>query len=114
MRVSFTAVKLGIAGFVLPFVFTLNPDFINPGLNLTTLFTYLSAFVVCVSTAVLIQGYVEQKITIVERILYFGVIVTAIQSSFLLTVIGISGFAVLYGARKLQHKRSLGLSASGA
>ncbi len=110
MRVSFTAVKLGVAGFVLPFVFTLNPDFINPGLNLTTLFTYLSAFVVCISTAVLIQGYVEQRITIVERILYFGVIVTAIQSSILLTMIGIFMFLVLYGARKLQYRRSVGLS----
>ncbi|MGN8896499.1 TRAP transporter permease [Flavonifractor sp. HCP28S3_F3] len=107
MRVGFTAVKLGIAGFVLPFVFTINTDYLHMGFDLLTLFTWVSAFVVCYAAACAIQGYVEQKITIFERIGYIVVICTAIQSSYVISLIGWALFAVLYGSRLLQHKKKL-------
>ena len=105
MKVGFTAVKLGIAGFVLPFVFTLNTDYLHMGFDLITLFTWVSAFVVCYAAACAIQGYVEQKITVFERIGYLVVICTAIQSGFIISLIGWALFAILYGGRLMQHKK---------
>ena len=105
MKVGFTAVKLGIAGFVLPFVFTLNTDYLHMGFDLVTLFTWVSAFVVCYAAACAIQGYVEQKITVFERIGYLVVICTAIQSGFIISLIGWALFAILYGGRLMQHKK---------
>ncbi|MEG0598211.1 MAG: C4-dicarboxylate ABC transporter, partial [Oscillospiraceae bacterium] len=107
LKVGTTAVKLGIAGFALPFTFALNPDYLHFGFDLTTLVTWISAVVVCYAVAVAMQGYVEQKITIVERLLYMVVVVTAIQSSVVLSVFGWALFAVLYFGRTIQHKKQL-------
>ena len=112
MKVGFTAVKLGIAGFVLPFVFTLNTDYLHMGFDLVTLFTWVSAFVVCYAAACAIQGYVEQKITIFERIGYVVVICTAIQSSFIISLVGWALFAALYGGRVMQHKKQMKATAA--
>ena len=105
LKVGLTAVKIGIAGFVLPFVFILNTDYLHVGFDLLTLFTWISAFTVCYSAAIIIQGYVEQKITIIERILYCLVILLAIQTSFLSSVIGWTLFAVLFVGRTIQAKK---------
>ncbi|MEG1577571.1 MAG: TRAP transporter fused permease subunit [Oscillospiraceae bacterium] len=107
LKVGTTAVKLGIAGFALPFTFALNPDYLHFGFDLTTLVTWISAVVVCYAVAVAMQGYVEQKVTIVERLLYVVVIVTAIQSSVILSIFGWALFAVLYFGRTIQHKKQL-------
>lgn len=106
LKVGLTAVKLGIAGFILPFVFTLNTDYLHFGLDIITLCTWISAFVVCYSAAILIQGYVEQKITVIERLLYFLCIVTAIQSGFLVSLFGWGLFAAMYIFRTRQFKQS--------
>ena len=105
LKVSLTAVKLGIAGFALPFTFVLNPDYLHVGFDTLTLFTWISAFTVCYSVVIAIQGYVEQKITIIERLLYCAVIVMAIQTSYLFSVCGWVLFAVLYFGRRIQAKR---------
>ncbi|WP_274953281.1 TRAP transporter permease [Angelakisella massiliensis] len=112
MKVGFTAVKLGIAGFVLPFVFTLNTDYLHMSFDVLTLFTWVSAFVVCYAAACAIQGYVEQKITIFERIGYVVVICTAIQSSFIISLVGWALFAALYGGRVMQHKKQMKATAA--
>ena len=106
MKVGFTAVKLGITGFILPFAFALNNDYITMELTFQTLLTWLSGFVICYSLAVMLQGYVEQKITIFERIAYLGIIALTIVPSPLYSIIGIVLFAALYGFRVWQGKKA--------
>jgi TRAP transporter 4TM/12TM fusion protein len=106
LKVSLSAVKLGVAGFALPFTFALNPDYLHFGFDLLTLFTWVSAFAVCYSAAIVLQGYVEQKITIAERVLYCAVIVTAIQSSYAISLAGWILFAVLFVSRRFWKKRN--------
>ena len=106
MKVGFTAVKLGITGFILPFAFALNNDYITMELTFQTLLTWLSGFVICYSLAVMLQGYVEQKITIFERIAYLGIIALTIVPSPLHSIIGIVLFAALYGFRVWQGKKA--------
>lgn len=105
MKLGFTAVKLGITGFTLPFAFALNPDYITFNLSLQTLMTWLSALVICYSLAVMLQGYVEKKVTIFERIGYLAVIVLAITPYMVNSLIGIALFVVMYGYRELEAKK---------
>ncbi len=107
VKVSITAVKLGITGFILPFAFVLNPDYITFALDAQTLFTYISGLIVSISVAVLFQGYVEQKITMVERLLYIAIFMLVIQSNRISTISGIILFAILYGGRKIQSRKVL-------
>ena len=105
MRVGFTAVKLGITGFILPFAFALNTDYVTLAPTLQTVVTWLSGFVICYSLAIALQGYIEKKITIVERILFVGVICLTIVPSIALSFVGIALFAGLYGFRVMQARR---------
>lgn len=107
MKVGFTAVKLGITGFILPFAFALNNDYVTLIFNLQTVLTWASGFVICYALAITLQGYVEQKITIIERALYLGVIALTIVSNPVFSLIGIAAFCVLYGFRTWQAKKTI-------
>ncbi len=105
MKVGFTAVKLGITGFILPFAFALNNDYVNFGFNFQTLITWLSGFVISYSLAIALQGYIEQKITIVERLAFVVVIGLAIVSNVWTSIGGIALFCALYGFRVWQGRK---------
>ncbi len=105
MKVGIQAVKLGITGFILPFAFALNPDYITFGWNLQTLLTWISGGVVCYALAIMLQGYVEKKITILERLGYLAVIVLAITPYMVNSLIGFVLFGALYGFRRWEAKR---------
>lgn len=51
VKVSRTAFKLGITGFILPFAFVMNGDYLHIAFDLTTLLTLVSALVVSISLA---------------------------------------------------------------
>lgn len=112
MKVGLQAVKLGITGFILPFAFALNPDYITFGWNLQTLLTWISGMVVCYSLAIMLQGYVEEKITVLERLAYLVVIMLAITPHMIYSLIGFVLFAALYGFRKWKARRTPQLASS--
>jgi TRAP-type uncharacterized transport system fused permease subunit len=104
MKVGWMAVKLGITGFILPFAFAFNTDYITFNWDLQTLLTWLSGMVICYSLAIVLQGYVEKKITVVERLLYVVAIVLTIPPHVITSVAGIVLFAILYGYRKREAR----------
>ena len=64
----------------------------------------ISAIVVCYSIAIFLQGYVEQKITILERIVYGIIAAVAITPNIVFSLIAAAMFMCLYWFRKLQVK----------
>lgn len=105
MKVGLTAVKIGITGFILPFTFALNTDYIKFNWDFQTLLTWISGLVVSYALAVMLQGYVEEKITIFERIGYLAAICLAITPWVLPSVAGWLIFAALYGFRQLETRK---------
>ena len=111
MKVGLTAVKIGITGFILPFAFALNPDYIVFNWDFQTLLTWISGIVVSYALAVMFQGYVEDRITIFERLGYMAAICLAITPWVLPSVAGWALFGVLYGLRKLEAKKKAAAAA---
>lgn len=97
MKVSLRAFKLGITGFILPFAFAFNPDYLTLGANLTTAVMLLSAYVVSISVAIVCQGYIEKRINVVQRILFFVIATVAITPHIIPSLCACAVFAVLYG-----------------
>ncbi len=108
VQLGLTAVKLGITGFILPFAFALNPDYITFHFDIQTLMTWLSSLVVAYSLAIAFQGYVEKKITLVERAVYLGIICLVIVPNFWSSLTGIVLFAAFYGYRQWEAKKAAG------
>jgi TRAP-type uncharacterized transport system fused permease subunit len=107
MKVSMSAFKLGITGFILPFAFAFNPDYLTIGFNLTTLVTMVSAVVVSYSVAIFLQGYVEKKTPVWERLLYLGIAAVAITPYIGWSLLAAAVFAVAYTLRKIEAKKAL-------
>ena len=108
VKLGLTAVKIGITGFILPFAFALNPDYITFHFDIQTLMTWLSGLVVAYSLAIAFQGYVEKKITLVERAVYLGIICLVIVPNFWISLTGIVLFAAFYGYRQWEAKKAAG------
>lgn len=108
VQLGLTAVKIGITGFILPFAFALNPDYITFHFDVQTLMTWLSGLVVAYSLAIAFQGYVEKKITLVERAVYLGIICLVIVPNFWSSLTGIVLFAAFYGYRQWEAKKAAG------
>lgn len=108
VQLGLTAVKIGITGFILPFAFALNPDYITFHFDIQTLMTWLSGLVVAYSLAIAFQGYVEKKITLVERAVYLGIICLVIVPNFWSSLTGIVLFAAFYGYRQWEAKKAAG------
>jgi len=107
MKVSMAAFKLGITGFILPFAFAFNPDYLTIGFNLTTLVTIISAVVVSYSVAIFLQGYVEKKTPVLERLLYLGIAAVAITPYIGWSLLAAAVFTVAYTLRKIEAKKAL-------
>ncbi len=107
LKVGMSAVRIGITGFILPYAFVLNTDYLHFGFDITTLMTWLSAVVVCYCVAISVQGYIEKKVSLIERSLFFVAACLAITPNFVLSIIGIGMFVVLYGKRKLEYKKEI-------
>lgn len=105
MKVGLIAVKLGITGFILPFAFVLNTDYLNLSFSFQTLMTIISSIVVCYGLACALQGYVEKKVTIFERIGFLIAIGLAITPYFIQSLLGILLFAALYGYHRMEARR---------
>lgn len=108
VKLGLTAVKIGITGFILPFAFALNPGYITFHFDIQTLMTWLSGLVVAYSLAIAFQGYVEKKITLVERAVYLGIICLVIVPNFWSSLTGIVLFAAFYGYRQWEAKKAAG------
>ncbi|MCR5288795.1 MAG: TRAP transporter fused permease subunit [Treponema sp.] len=102
IKVSATAFKLGITGFILPFAFVLNPDYLHIGFDVTTVMTILSAITVSLSLAVAIQGYIERKLRLPLRVLFFFIAATAITSYTIPSLLAVITFCILYGTQSMQ------------
>ncbi|AEV29500.1 TRAP transporter, 4TM/12TM fusion protein [Sphaerochaeta pleomorpha str. Grapes] len=105
MKVSWKAFSLGITGFILPFAFAFNPEYLSIGFDFTTLVTLISAVVVAMSVAICLQGIVEERISIFERLAYFAIACVAITPNQGASLLASLCFLVIYSVRKIQAKR---------
>lgn len=106
MKVSLTAFKIGILGFILPFSFALNPEYLSFSLSVKTLVMLISAFVVSISIAIGLQGYIEKRLNIFYRILFFVIAAMAITPNMVLSLLAAAMFVVMYSIPEYQAKKN--------
>lgn len=100
LKVGWTSFKLGITGFILPFAFVYNPEYLSFGVNLVTLLTLACGIVTSYSLAIAVQGYVEKKISVFFRIIYFVIGIAVVMPYKKFSLVLVIVFSVLYFAQK--------------
>jgi len=71
-RIAVTAVRFGIAAFIVPFFFVMNPALIGIGDMVTIVMAAITATIGSVAIAAGVQGWLLVRMSVIERIGIFG------------------------------------------
>jgi TRAP-type uncharacterized transport system fused permease subunit len=101
VKTGFEAFKLGIAGFIIPFIFVFYPGLILQGSIKEILFSFILGLFVTYISCIAVQGYFKDRyLNILGRILLFVIIILVISKSMYYQLIGLSSFAIFLSGRE--------------
>lgn len=92
MKTGFTAFKLGIAAFLIPFLFVYNPAILAVGKTSDVIFSSLFAVVGIVSLAAIVIQYMIRPITIFESMCLVSATILLFFPGYLSSIIGLMIF----------------------
>jgi len=105
-NVGWTAMKLAAAGFLVPYIFILNPQMLLVNVTPGGLITIIIASVIgAMALGASIQGYWSTELTWYERLLLFISAVLLIDPGLLTDGIGLVGVALVFGLQKFRAMR---------
>ncbi len=107
---GWTAFRLGIAGYIVPFMFVYSPSLLLVGSWEEILVSTSTALVGIGALSVASAGYLFCRLTIVERLLAFVAALLLIAPSVRLILPGLTMFGAVYA---IQHWKRARLSAQG-
>jgi len=101
-KVAITGFGLGIAGFILPYMFVYNPVLLLIDFSWSNfIFAIISALVALYSLAITVIGVLKTKISIIQRIVFAIASILIIPGSLYLRLIGF----VIFGLSYIIHIR---------
>ncbi|MFB5663250.1 TRAP transporter permease [Alteribacillus sp. HJP-4] len=102
-KVSFTAVRLGITGFIIPFFFLFNPVLLFDGVSITaSIMAALTAGVGVLCLAAGLQGWLLSKANWIQRFLLLGTAYCLIEPTGWLDLVGAAALATVIVWQKLK------------
>ena len=105
MRTSFVAVRLGLPGFLLPFLFIARPELL--GLETTIgmqLLVSALAGIALVAINVAIEGLLVYRLLLIERVMLLPAALCLFHSSWWTTVAGLTLFVIVIGRQVLRAR----------
>ena len=101
-KVGFAAVKLAIAGWIVPFMFVYSNELLLPeGLNFLTLIRVVITSIIGIAgLGWCMEGYCRRKLHIIERLICAAGAVLLIDSGFVTDVVGLACIGCIY----LMHR----------
>lgn len=104
-KTGYTAWKLSLSGFILPYMFVANPVLLMKGQLLDILLACISATVGIYALSTALQGYFLIKTNIMERLLLFGASLTLIHPSLITDTIGYGVLGITFLSQILSKKK---------
>eukprot|EP01022_Parablepharisma_sp_SALTPOND_P026174 TRINITY_DN6221_c0_g2_i1.p2 TRINITY_DN6221_c0_g2~~TRINITY_DN6221_c0_g2_i1.p2 ORF type:complete len:217 (-),score=19.02 TRINITY_DN6221_c0_g2_i1:46-675(-) len=95
LKTGWAAVRLGIAGLLLPYFFIYGPAMVMIGSGLDILFTLVSGIVGIISLAAGLQGYLFKKATAMQRVVLLAAAMFLIKPGILTDLAGFSLVAIV-------------------
>ncbi|MCG8479762.1 MAG: TRAP transporter permease [Spirochaetales bacterium] len=108
---GFIALRLSLAGFIVPFLFAFAPELLLVGAGLSTIWTVISAFLGVFMLSVAVEGHWRRPIPVPLRAVVGIAAVLLIYPSFYTDLIGLAAFALLVWVarrRAVPHPASAG------
>ena len=105
-KVGWTAFRLALAGFIIPYIFVYNPILllIGGGIFETALAIVTSIIGVC-ALAMAVQGYMIANLNIIQRVILFGGAMGLIIPGVATDLIGFAVMAAVYAWQKFTRSK---------
>lgn len=104
-KVGWTAVRLGIIGFVVPYLFVYSPELLMQGAPIRIIIAFITACVGCFCTASALQGYMLTDAKWYVRLMLGVTALLMIDSGLYTDIIGITLLAAAYIIQRLKRSR---------
>ncbi|MBZ4688430.1 MAG: C4-dicarboxylate transporter [Clostridiales bacterium] len=106
LKLAFVGLKLGVAGYIIPYMFVYGPSLLLYGGAGKILLTTVSATLGVIALAIAIQGYLWGNISKISRILFFVVALSLIKPGLTTDIVGFALFIILLPIqrKKLSEK----------
>ena len=105
VRTSLQALKLGLAAFILPFMFVMNPALILQGGILEVLQCIFTGTVGILSMSITLEGFFLEKVPVWQRVIFGIAAITLIIPETITDIIGLAVFVVAVLLQIATRKR---------
>lgn len=95
-KTGFEATRIGLAGFIVPFMFIYGPSLLLIGSVTEIIATSITAIIGIIALAASLEGYLVRHCSVRERIILFGVALLLIKPGLITDMAGIGGMALVY------------------
>jgi TRAP transporter 4TM/12TM fusion protein len=113
MKTGFIAWRLGLAGFIVPFMFVYAPEILLEGDWMSTISTSLSALIGIFCLAAAVEGWMFIKENLIQRLLLFAASILLIKPGLYTDMAGLVLLAVVLIWQKLQLRNAAPVTLSG-
>ncbi|KKM10124.1 C4-dicarboxylate ABC transporter permease [Clostridiales bacterium PH28_bin88] len=104
-KVGWTAVRLGISAFIVPFMFVYSPELVFQAGNAgASILAGLTAIIGVVALGAAGARYLLTHATVAETVLLYGVAMGLIKPGLLTDILGLAGLALVYFLQKKRVK----------
>ncbi len=107
-KTGFEATRIGIAGFIVPFMFVYGPSLLLIGSVWEVITTSVTAIVGILALAASLEGYLLHRCPLWERFVLFGLALLLIKPGLLTDGIGIGGMALIFLMQWRSRKNQTG------
>ncbi len=104
MKLGFTAWRLGISGYILPFIFIFSPELLMEGSVPAILFATVTATIGIFSLSLALEGFYKYEIPMAYRLLLFAGALCLIYSGWITDCIGLALLLVVVVPQYLKAK----------
>lgn len=106
MRTGFRAFVIGMASYIIPFLFVYNPATLTLGTGPEVLVAILNGLVAVTALAACIAGYVSRQLNLVERTVFFSVCILVVFPQPITNVIAYALFILFMGTQFISSRRA--------
>ena len=104
-KVGFTACRLGLSAFIIPFTFVMSPELLLMGEPLNILLAFLTASIGVFALSAAAMGYLKRRLNILERILGFVAAIALIFPGITTDAIGLLFLGIMLASQFLFTRR---------
>lgn len=109
-RLGFEAWRIGLSGYIIPFMFIYNGTFLCQGGIFEILMRFVIGLVAVYALSASLEGYIRTKINIAYRVILFAAGLLLMAPGLITDFIGISAFIIIYFLQSKSNKSKVGVA----